>query len=270
MRFAAVLAGVVVMCLGAAALVSAQATPPTITVTAGGSTLTVTPAGTLAAGPTRIEFVRTAGEPSLSIGALKPGVTVEAFTAALRRSDDEALGMIDIDAGADLNADEPRWTSTASLQAGSTYVAVNTEGENRAGFEVTPFTVGTTPNGATAPRADATVTMVDLRFTGASTLPRNGTIRFRNNGWAPHFAIAAPLRSGATSAQIGERPARAAVSASSPRCWTSATPGSRRRSSPAAPTWSTRCASRRRGKWALICFFESHAAQGMYRVVNVR
>ena len=112
--------------------------------------------------------------------------------------------MIYIDAGADLNADEPRWTSTASLQAGSTYVAVNTEGDNRAGFEVTPFTVGTTPNGATAPRADATVTMVDLRFTGASTLPRNGTIRFRNNGWAPHFAIAAPLRSGATSAQIGD------------------------------------------------------------------
>ena len=76
---------------------------------------------------------------------------------------------------------------------------MNTEGENRAAFEVTPFTVGPTPNGATAPRADATVTMVDLRFTGASTLPRNGSIRFRNNGWAPHFG-------GRRAAAIGARP----------------------------------------------------------------
>ena len=270
MRFAAVLAGIVVLCLGAAALVSAQTTPPTITVTAGGSSLTVAPAGTLAAGPTRIEFVRTAGEPSLSIGALKAGVTVEAFTAALRRSDDEALEMIDIDAGADLNADEPRWTSTASLQAGSTYVAVNTEDEeNRAGFEVTPFTVGTTPNGATAPRADATVTMVDLRFTGASTLPRNGTIRFRNNGWAPHFAVAAPLRSGATSAEIGQ-----ALKGGSQRALGRLLDFRNAGEPQALITRGADPVSQVRfpkaGKWALICFFENHAAQGMYRVVNVR
>ena len=227
------------------------------------------PAGTLASGPTRIEFVRTAGEPSLSIGALKAGVTVEAFTAALRRSDDEAIGMIDIDAGADLNADEPRWTSTASLQAGSTYVAVNTEGENRAGFEVTPFTVGTTPNGATAPRADATVTMIDLRFTGASTLPRNGTIRFRNTGWAPHFAIAAPLRSGATSAQIGE-----ALKSSRQRRLAQLLDFGNAGEPQALVTRGADTVNQVRfpkaGKWALICFFESHAQQGMYRVVNVR
>ena len=107
-------------------------------------------------------------------------MTVEPFTAALRRSDDEAIEMIHLDAGADLDADEPRWTSTASLQAGLTYVAVNTEGDSRAAYEVTPFTVGTTPNGAAPPRADATVTIIDLRFTGSGTLPRNGTIRFRN------------------------------------------------------------------------------------------
>ena len=205
MRFAAVLAGVVVLCLGAAALVSAPGTPPTITVTAGGSSLTVSPAGTLGSGADG-DPVRPHGPESRAfpLGALRAGVTLEAFTAALRRSDDEALDLIQIDAGADLNADEPRFTSTATLRAGSTYVAVNTEGDDRAAFEVTPFTVGTTPNGATAPRADATVTIVDLRFTGASTLPRNGSIRFRNNGWAPHFAVAAPLRSGATSSQIGE------------------------------------------------------------------
>jgi hypothetical protein len=269
MRFAAVLAGAIALCLGAAALVSAQGTPPTITVTAGGNSLTVTPAGTVASGPTRIEFVRTAGWPSLSVGALRAGVTVEAFTAALRRSDNEALDLIQIDAGADLDADQPRWTSTVSLRAGSTYVAVNTEGENRAAFEVTPFTVGPTPNGATAPRADATVTMVDLRFTGASTLPRNGSIRFRNNGWAPHFAVAAPLRSGATSAAIGE-----ALKSTRQRKLAQLLDFSNAGEPQALISRGADTVNQVRfpksGKWALICFFENHAQQGMYRVVNVR
>jgi hypothetical protein len=258
-----------VSCLGAAALVSAQGTPPTITVTAGGGSLTVTPAGTLASGPTRIQFVRTAGEPSISVGALRAGVTPEAFTAALRRSDDEALDLIQIDAGADLNADEPRFTSTPTLRAGSTYVAVNTEGDNRAAFEVTPFTVGTTPNGATAPRADATVTIVDLRFTGASTLPRNGSIRFRNNGWAPHFAFAAPLRSGATSSQIGE-----ALKSNRQRRLGQLLDFSKAGEPQALISRVADTVNQVRfpkaGKWALICFFENHAQQGMYRVVDVR
>jgi hypothetical protein len=269
MRFAAVLVGAIALCLGAAALVSAQGTPPTITVTAGGNSLTVTPAGTVASGPTRIEFVRTAGGPSLSVGALRAGVTVEAFTAALRRSDNEALDLIQIDAGADLDADQPRWTSTALLRAGSTYVAVNTEGENRAAFEVTPFTVGPTPNGATAPRADATVTMVDLRFTGASTLPRNGSIRFRNNGWAPHFAVAAPLRSGATSAEIGE-----ALKSTRQRKLAQLLDFSNAGEPQSLISRGADTVNQVRfpksGKWALICFFENYAQQGMYRVVNVR
>ena len=107
-----------------------------MTVTAGGSTLTVTPAGPLAAGPTRVEFVRTSGEPSLSLAALRPGVTVEAFTAALRKGDNEAIELLYIDAGADLDAQEDESVSTISLRPGLTYVAVNTEGRNRAAFEV--------------------------------------------------------------------------------------------------------------------------------------
>ena len=268
MRFAAALALAVALCLGAAALVSAQGTPPTITVTAGGTSLTVTPAGTLASGPTRIEFVRTSGDPSLSVAALRPGVTVEAFTAALRRSDDDALELIYIDAGADLNAEEPRWVSTASLRPGLTYVAVNTEGENRAAFEVTPFTVGTTPNGATAPRADATVTMVDLRFTGDRTLPRNGSIRFRNQGWAPHFAVAARLRSGATSAAIGR--ALKGNPRSLGRLLDLQNAGEPQALITRGADTVNEVRFPRSGRWALICFFESHAQQGMYRVVNVR
>jgi hypothetical protein len=269
MRFIAVLAGVLVLCLGGAALVSAQGTPPTVTVTAGGTTLTVTPAGPLDAGPTRVEFVRTSGEPSLSIAALRPGITVEAFTAAIRRSDEEALEMVYLDAGADLNADQTRSVSTVSLRPGLTYVALNTEGRSRAGYEVTPFTVGTTANGATSPRADASVRIVDLRFTGDRTLPRNGTIRFRNQGWAPHFAIAAPLRRGATSAAIGS-----ALRGGSERALGRLLDFQNIRQPQALITRGADSVNEvrfaRAGRYALICFFENHAQQGMYRVVNVR
>jgi hypothetical protein len=269
MRFAAVLAGVLVVCLGGAALVSAQGSPPTLTVTAGGSTLTVTPAGQLAAGPTRVEFVRTSGEPSLSVAALRPGVTVEAFTAAIRSSDDEALELVYLDAGADLNADQTRSVSTISLRPGLTYVALNTEGESRAGYEITSFTVGTTANGATAPRADASVRMVDLRFLGDRTLPRNGTIRFRNQGWAPHFALAARLRPAATSGAVG-RALRGGSQRALGRLLDFETALQPQSLVTRGADSVNEVRFPRTGRWALICFFENHAEQGMYRVVNVR
>jgi hypothetical protein len=267
-RVVAVLA-VAVFSLAVAGMVSAQGTPPTLTVTAGGSSLTVTPAGPLAAGPTRVEFVRTSGAPSLSIAALRPGVTVEAFTAALRRSDDEAIEMIYLDAGADLDATATRSVSTVSLRPGLTYVAVNTEGESRAGYEITPFAVGTAPNGTTAPRADATVNFVDLRFTGDRTLPRNGTIRVRNQGWAPHFAISAPLRPGATPAAVG-RALRVNSQRALGRVLDFQNAGSLQSLVTRGSDVVNEVRFPRRGRYALICFFEGHAEQGMYRVVRVR
>jgi hypothetical protein len=268
MRAAVVLA-VAVLSLAVAGMVSAQGTPPTITVTAGGGALTVTPAGSPAAGPTKINFVRTAGEPSLSVGWLRPGVTVDAFTAALRRSDDDALELIHLQAGTDLSASEPNFASTITLQAGQTYVAVNTEGRNRAAYQVTPFTVGTTANGAATPRADATVRMTDLRFTGARTLPRNGTIRFVNQGWAPHFAVAAPLRRGATSAAIG-RALRGNSQRALGRLLDFRNVGEPQGLITRGGDAVSDVTFPRKGRWALICFFDNHAEQGMYRVVNVR
>jgi hypothetical protein len=269
MRLAGILTAVVVFCLAVAGIVSAQGTTPTLTVTAGGSTLTVTPAGPLAAGPTRIEFVRASGKPSLSIAALRPGVTVEAFTAALRTSDDRALEMIYLDAGADLDATATRSVSTVSLRPGLTYVAVNTEGENRAGYEITPFAVGATPSGATAPSADATLNMVDLRFTGSRTLPLNGTIRVRNQGWAPHLALSAPLRAGATSAAIA-RALRGNSRRALGRLLDFENTGSVQSLVTRGSDVVNEVRFPRAGRYALICFFATHAQQGMYRVVRVR
>ena len=58
-------------------------------------------------------------------------------------------------------------------------------------------------HGRTGPAPDAQVVVRDNRFRGSRTLPRNGTIRVRNVGWAPHIAIAFPLRRGAAPGAVG-------------------------------------------------------------------
>jgi hypothetical protein len=252
--------------------VSAQGPPPTVTVTAAGTTLTVSPGGPLAAGQTRFEFVRSGeGEPEISIGALRPGVTVEQFTAALRtdRSGSSAIEMVHIVGGAGLNEGVQRHVATFALTANTTYVAINIEGENPQGWEVVSFATGGASGGAAAPQADATVNMIDNRFTGARTLPRNGTIRFRNRGWAPHFALAARVRAGASTAAVG-RALRGGNERALGRVLDF-------RSVIEPQTLITRGADvvnevrfPRAGRYALICFFEGHAQQGMYRVVRVR
>jgi hypothetical protein len=269
-RAAGILTAVLVAGLAIAGAVSAQGTPPTLTMTANGSSLTVTPAGPLSPGPTRIEFVRGSGSPSLSLAALRPGVTVEQFTAALRRSDNDALELIYLDAGADLDETATQSASTVSLRAGLTYVAVNTEGDSRAAYEVVPIgTVGTTPNGAATPSADATINAVDLRFTGSGTLPRDGSIRFRNRGWAPHFAISAPVRRGVTSASLG-RALRSTNDQALGRVLDFRRVGSVQSLVTRGADVVSEVRFPRAGRYALICFFEGHAQQGMYRIVRVR
>jgi hypothetical protein len=268
-RVAGILTAVLVAGLAVAGVVSAQGTPPTLTVTANGSSLTVAPAGPLSPGPTRVEFVRGSGSPSLSFAALRPGVTVEQFTAALRRSDNEGLELIYLDAGADLDETAARSVSTFNLRAGLTYVAVNTEGDDRAAYEVTLVgTVGATPNGAAMPSADATINAVDLRFTGSRTLPRNGTVRFRNQGWAPHFAISAPLRRGATAGSVG-RALRSGSDRALGRVLDFRGAGEVQSLVTRGADVVNEVRFPRAGRYALICFFEGHAQLGLYRVVGV-
>ncbi|MEA2180449.1 MAG: hypothetical protein QOG77_3746 [Solirubrobacteraceae bacterium] len=272
MRIAGILTAVLVLSLAVAGMVSAQGPPPTVTVTTNGTTLTVTPGGTLAPGQTRFEFVRAGGgQPELFVAALRAGVTIDQFTAALRADPEggKALELAYLDGGASLDAALPRRFATFALRANTTYVAMNIEGENPSGWEFTTFTVGGTPNGAAAPSADATVNFVDLRFTGDRTLPRNGTIRFRNRGWAPHFALAAPVRAGVSSSQVGR-----ALRSGSDRTMGRALDFQRVIEPQALITRGADVVNEvrfpRAGRYALICFFEGHAAQGMYRVVRVR
>jgi hypothetical protein len=270
MRVAVSIAAVVGLCLVGVGVGAAQAPPPTVTVTVSESSLAVGASGPLAAGPTRFDAVSSDQRAAeIAIGALRPGVTLDAFTAALRSNPDDAIEMSHIDGGVSLAPGQASRAVTLNLRPSSTYVAINLAGENPADWEVVSFTTSDQANGASAPQADARVGIFDLRFRGAKRLPRNGVVRFENNGWAPHFAVAAPLRRKAKQRAVArallrnaERPLGRLVDF---------------RNSLEAQSLITRGAVNynelrfpKRGRYVLVCFFEGHNTQGMFRFVRVR
>jgi hypothetical protein len=264
--FIAAVVGVFLVVVGAGA---AQA-PPTVTVTVTESTLAVGATAPVAAGPTRFEFVRTDDSvPEIAVAALRPGVTLAAFSTALRSSPDAAIEMIHIDGGASFSPGQARRVVTMNLRPSSTYVAVNLAGENPQEWEITPFSTSDQANGASAPAADARVRIVDLRFAGATTLPRNGVVRFENAGWAPHFALAAPLRRNAKPRAVAralrrnaQRPlGRLLDFERSLEVQSLITRGAVNYNQIRFP---------RSGRYVMVCFFEGHNTQGMFRFVRVR
>ena len=270
MRVAVSIAVVAGLCLVATGVGAAQAPPPTVTVTVTESSLTVGASGPLASGLTRFDVVSSDEQAAeVAIGALRPGVTLDAFTAALRSNPDEAIEMAHLDGGASLAEGQASRAVTLNLRPSSTYVAINLAGDNPADWEVVSFTTTDQANGATAPQADARVNMFDLRFRGAKRLPRNGVVRFENKGWAPHFALAAPLRRNAKQRAVAR-----ALLRNRQQQLEQMLDFSR---SLEAQSLVTRDAVNynelrfpKRGRYVLVCFFEGHNTQGMFRFVRVR
>ena len=269
MRVAFVIAAVLGLSLVAVGVGAAQA-PPTVTVTVTESSLTVGATGPLPAGPTRFEFVNSnGGEPEINVGALRPGVTLAAFSTTLRSNPEAAIEMVQIDGGASLSPGQQRRVVTMNLRPSSTYVAINIAGDNPQQWEITPFSTSDQANGASPPAADARVRIIDLRFLGARRLPRNGVVRFENAGWAPHFAVAAPLRRNAKQRAVARallrnanRPlARLLDFSRSLEAQSLITRGAVNYNEIRFP---------RRGRYVMVCFFEGHNTQGMFRFVRVR
>jgi hypothetical protein len=257
----------VVLALGVAAAVSAQGPAPTVTITATATSLNVGTSGPLDAGPTRFEVVRAGGESAeIAIGALRPGVTLDQFTTTLEREDEAAIELVHLAGGASISAPSRRRVVTFRLRPNSTYVVISIGGERPA---VATFTVGGQANGAALPRADARVRMIDLRFRGATRLPRRGVLRFENAGWAPHFALAAPLRRDARRRAVG-----AALRRNNERRLGSLVDfGAAIEPQPLMTRGAVsynEVRFPRRGRYVMVCFFEGHNAQGMYRFVRVR
>jgi len=270
MRIAGLIVAVAGLCLAGVGVGVAQAPAPTVTVTVSESSIAVGATSPVAAGPTRFDVVSSdQNEAEVAIAALRTGVTVDAFTTALRSNPDSAIEMAHLDGGASLAAGQANRAVTFSLRPSSTYVAINLTGENPADWEVTSFTTSDQSNGASTPRADARVNIFDLRFRGAKRLPRNGVVRFENNGWAPHFAFAVPLKRGAKQRAVARALLRNANR-----------PLERLldfRNGVEAQSLITRGAVDynevrfgKRGRYVMVCFFEGHNTQGMFRFVQVR
>ncbi len=80
---------------------TAQAPVPTVAVTAGPGSISVTPDRAIAAGPTRFEFSRTGrGDIEAYLATLRAGVSVDELRRRSRRSSDAALGLVFLEAGA--------------------------------------------------------------------------------------------------------------------------------------------------------------------------
>jgi hypothetical protein len=270
MRIAGFVVVVVGLSLAVAGAGVAQAPAPTVTVTASESSLTLGATSPLAAGDTRFEIVNSGNDPlEITIGALRDGATVAEFTTALRTDPNAAIEMAHLDGGVSLSPGERRRAVTFALRPSSTYVAVNLAGDNPADWEVVEFATTGQDNGAAAPQADARVRIVDLRFRGAKRLPRNGVVRFENAGWAPHFALAAPLKRNAKQRAVARALLRNAQGPlgrlldfeRSIEPQSLITRGSVNYNEVRFP---------RRGRYVMVCFFEGHNAQGMFRFVRVQ
>lgn len=198
-------AGALAIALAAAAPAAAQA-PPTVTATVGPTAVTLQGADALAAGPTRFVLRNAARrrEADPAIVALKPGVTIDAFRAALQRGNEEdprPFKRILSFEGGGLVPGGGRYATTITLRPGTTYVVINVQRRlGRSAFAT--FTVGQQSGGATAPAPAARVGLLDYAFRMPSTLPRRGVVRFENRGERLHIAVGFRVRPGVRSARV--------------------------------------------------------------------
>ena len=170
-----------------------------MTVTLTAKRIALQGADALQGGPTRFALRGAdSREHTFTIAALKPGVTLPEFEGVLRRArgPEAVLKFITFEGGGGLQPRRRR-AVTATLRPGLTYVALGTAGDDPRRFPHVSFTVGAAQGTAVAPRPRTEVRLNNFRIEGARTLPRTGTVRFRNVGRSPHFAIAFPLKSGA-------------------------------------------------------------------------
>ena len=249
-----------------AAFATAQTSVPTVAVSAGPSSVTVTPSGSVAPGPTRFRVTRTGRrDVDFSLATLRAGISPAQLRATLARSQDAALGFVFIEADKSLSGPVTKGSVTVNLRANVTYVAVTTSGRR---FGLTTFRTTRTPNGATRPAADATIRMVDYGFKGPGTLPRNGTIRVANRGAAFHFAVAFPLRPDASARQVG-----AALRSDDNKAFDRLVAGPPTDVQGLISPGSTNdnpVRFARPGRVVMVCFFGEHYKLGMYRVFRVR
>jgi hypothetical protein len=238
-------------------LAAAQSSVPTLSVRASGPNVVLEPSGPIGAGPTRFTFE---GQGEFNLATLRAGVTLDQLRKSLSNpASVKALGQVFLEATAASGK-----AVTVDLRPNTTYVAAVNAGRKQS---LSTFTTGA-PNGASAPRPDARIKMIDYGFRGPKTLPRKGRIRVENAGTAFHFAIAFPLRRGVGNRQVNralrgtnEKALGRVVAGEPIDVQGLISPGS---------TNTNEVSFSRPGRYAMVCFFSEHNRLGMYRVYRVR
>ena len=238
-------------------LAAAQSSVPTVSVRASGPNVVLEPSGPIGAGPTRFTFE---GQGEFNLATLRAGVSLDQLRQSLSNPRSvKALGQVFLEATA-----APGKAVTVDLRPNTTYVAAVLAGRKQA---FTTFTTGA-PNGASAPRPDARIKMIDYGFRGPKTLPRKGRIRVENAGTTLHFAIAFPLRRGVSNRQVNralrgtnERALGRVIAGEPVDVQGLISQGS---------TNDNEVSFGRPGRYAMVCFFSEHNRLGMYRVYRVR
>ena len=238
-------------------LAAAQSSVPTVAVSVSGSNVVLNPSGPIGAGPTRFTFE---GRGEFNLATLRAGVTLDELRKSLSNpASVKPLGQVFLEA-----TTAPGKAVTVDLRPNTTYVAAVNAGRKQA---LSTFTTGA-PNGASAPRPDARIKMIDYGFRGPKTLPRKGRIRVENAGTAFHFAIAFPLSDGVSNRQVNralrgtnERALSRVVAGGPIDVQGLISPGS---------TNTNEVSFKRPGRYAMVCFFSEHNRLGMYRVYRVR
>jgi plastocyanin len=259
-----------------AGLAAAQQPVPTLNVNASPTGVTVDAAGPIPAGPTRMNFVRPAGNKkdlSAYVVLLVPGVSAEQLLSTLASEDrnegEASLGLVSIQASISLSASEAQRAVTFTVKPGLSYLVV-VEQDTDTGptpRSSTTFTSSGAANGATAAAPAATYNLQGLRFRGPSTLKQTSTVRFQNRDGVAHFAIAFPLRKGTSQAQL-------ANGLRSERSFGKIVAG--------APYWAQYVISGgdtgndqelrfpSKGRYGFVCFIDGHERLGMYKIITVK
>jgi plastocyanin len=259
-----------------AGLAAAQQPVPTLNVNASPTGVTVDAAGPIPAGPTRMNFVRPAGNKkdlSAYVVLLVPGVSAEQLLSTLASEDrnegEASLGLVSIQASVSLSASEAQRAVTFTVKPGLSYLVV-VEQDTDTGptpRSSTTFTSSGAANGATAAAPAATYNLQGLRFRGPSTLKQTSTVRFQNRDGVAHFAIAFPLRKGTSRAQL-------AKGLRSERSFGKIVAG--------APYWAQYVISGgdtgndqelrfpSKGRYGFVCFIDGHERLGMYKIITVK
>jgi hypothetical protein len=256
---------------GIVAAAGAQEAPPTVTVTMAAKSATIQGADALKSGSTRLVVKASGkGERGVIFFQLKPGVTREEMTEAAPKiqnpADARRYGTFIASA---FVQGAQRYATTVNLPAAE-YAVIDFSREKAVVRGA--FTVGQEAGTATAPTPAATISMRDYRFSGPSTLPRNGVLQVDNDGKKLHHALVFPLRKGTRTSKVladlkkGKEPS-SKIFAGPPQALVElVSPG----------TKNAVEAKLQPGKNLLVCFISDgekkppHAALGMAKIVTVR